>query len=416
LKKVSTVVIGAGHAGLAMSLRLTERSIDHVVLERGALANSWRTERWDSLRLLTPNWQTRLPGLAHHNDDPDGFMTMPEVVKLIDDYAALIDAPVRTGTTVTRVTAVEDGYAVATDRGEWRSTTLVLASGPANIATVPSFADGVPPSVEMVTPMTYRSPAQLADGGVLVVGASATGVQLADEIHRSGRPVTLAVGEHVRMPRTYRGRDIFWWMDASGVLDERHDEVDDLVRARHVPSPQLIGTPEPRSIDLTTLGQLGVEIVGRLGSVRDGVALFSGALANTCRLADLKLNRLLERFDGWARDAGIDGLDAPFRPEPTSVPRDASLAIDLRRRGIGTLVWATGYRPDHTWLELPVFERRGRIRHRGGVVQGSPGVYLLGGNLLRTRRSSYIDGAEDDSRAIADHLHSFLSTMRPLRS
>ncbi len=240
----------------------------------------------------------------------------------------------------------------------WRLAmpTLVLASGVANLATVPAFAAEVPPAVAMVTPMTYRSPAQLADGGVLVVGSSATGVQLADEIDRSGRAVTLSVGEHVRMPRTYRGRDIFWWLDAGGVLDERHDELDDLVRARHVPSPQLIGTPERRSIDLTTLGQLGVEIVGRIGSVRDGVGLFSGGLANTCRLADHKLNRLLERFDGWAGSADIEPLDGPHRPEPTAVPADALLAIDLRRRGIETIVWATGYHPDYTWLELPVLD------------------------------------------------------------
>lgn len=409
---VSTVVIGAGHSGLAMSHQLTERSIDHVVLERGEVANSWRTERWDSLRLLTPNWQTRLPGMAHHDDDPDGFMSMPEVVKLIDDYATSIDAPVRTGTTVTSVTAIDDGYAVTTDRGVWRCASLVVASGPANVASVPSLAEAVPASVEMVTAMTYRSPDQLANRGVLVVGASATGVQLADEIHRSGRPVTLSVGEHVRMPRTYRGRDIFWWLECSGVLDERYDEVDDLVRARHVPSPQLIGTPERRSIDLTSLGKLGVEIVGRLGSVRDGVALFSGALANTCRLADLKLARLLNRFDLWASSADLDFLDGPERPEPTSVPTDPLLTIDLRRRGIGTIVWATGYRPDHSWLELPVRDSRGRLRHQGGVVQGAPGVYLLGGNLLRTRRSSYIAGAEADSRAIADHLHGYLSERR----
>jgi putative flavoprotein involved in K+ transport len=407
---VSTVVIGAGHSGLAMSHCLTERSIDHVVLERGEVGNSWRTERWDSLRLLTPNSQTRLPGMADREADPDGFMTMPEVVQFIDDYAATIDAPVQLRTTVTSVSAVDDGYAVATDRGDWRCATLVLASGAANLATVPALAANVPPSVEMVTSMTYRSPAQLAQGGVLVVGASATGVQLADEIHRSGRPVTLAVGEHVRMPRTYRGCDIFWWLDAAGVLDEGHDEVDDLVRARHVPSPQLIGTPERRSIDLTKLGQLGVEIVGRLGSVRDGVALFSGGLANTCRLADLKLNRLLDRFDQWAIGAEIDQLDGPHRAEPTAVPADPALAIDLRRRGIETIVWATGYHPDYTWLQLPVLDRRGRIRHDGGVVQGAPGVYVLGGNLLRTRRSSYISGAAEDSRAIADHLHRFLST------
>ncbi|HVE17514.1 MAG TPA: NAD(P)-binding domain-containing protein, partial [Ilumatobacteraceae bacterium] len=271
----TTVIIGAGHAGLAMSRRLTERSLDHVVIERGEVANSWQTERWDSLRLLTPNWQNRLPGYGYSGDDPDGFMTMPEVVDFIATYAETIEAPVHTGTTVTRVALTETGYEVTTDRGVWTAPTVVLASGSSNIANVPAFALAIPTSVAMLTPMTYRTPHSLDDRGVLVVGASATGIQLADEIRRSGRSVTLATGEHVRLPRLYRGRDIFWWMDAVGVLDQRYDEVDDLVRARHLPSPQLIGTPERRSIDLNLLVDRGVQIVGRLGRVHGGVAQFS---------------------------------------------------------------------------------------------------------------------------------------------
>ena len=222
-----------------------------------------------------------------------------------------------------------DGYTVATDRGTWRCASVVLASGMANVASVPSFAAGLPASIDQVTPLTYRSPAQLADGGVLVVGGSATGVQLADEIHRSGRPVTLAVGEHVRMPRTYAGRDIFWWLDAAGVLDERHDEVDDLVRARHVPSPQLIGTPERRTLDVNTLGRNSASRSSDgLGAVRDGVVLCSGALANTCRLADLKLGRLLDRFDRWAglsrRRASVTDPRCPPRPSSSTCAGGAS--------------------------------------------------------------------------------------------
>jgi putative flavoprotein involved in K+ transport len=391
-----------------MSRRLTERSLDHVVLERGDVANSWRNERWDSLRLLTPNWHSQLPGMRYGGDDPDGFMTVPEVVGFIDSYAASINAPVQTRTTVTHVQASSNGFRVTTDRGVWDCATLVVASGAANVANVPSISTSVPPEIDMVTPMTYRSPAGLKQGGVLVVGAAATGMQLADEIHRSGRPVTIAVGEHVRMPRTYRGHDIFWWMDAAGVLDERHDEVDDLVRARHVPSPQLIGTPEHRSIDLNTLTQLGVQVVGRLGSMQDGVARFSGGLANTCRLADLKMNRLLQRFDDWARNVGAELVDPPHRFEPTSVPVDPTVAIDLRRRGIGTIVWATGYRPDYSWLDVPVVDRKGRIRHNGGIVREAPGMYVLGQNLLRTRRSSYIAGAEEDTLELTNDLHEHL--------
>ncbi len=304
----------------------------------------------------------------------------------------------------------DTGYQVITNRGVWNCATVVLASGAYNVAKVPAIAAATPSAVTSVTPLTYRSPDQLDDAGVLVVGGSATGLQLADEIQRSGRHVTLAVGEHVRMPRSYRGRDIFWWMEAAGVLDQRYDEVDDLIRARHVPSPQLIGTPERRSLDLNSLAALGVEVVGRLGTIRDGVALFSGGLANTCRLADLKLNRLLDRFDEWERrvDAGV--VEPPDRFEPTSVGAAATLEVDLRRRNIGTILWATGFRPDLSWLDVPVLDHKGRVRHDGGVVTGAPGMYLLGGSLMRTRRSSYIAGAAHDTEALADHLHHHLSS------
>lgn len=418
----TTVVIGAGHAGLAMSHHLTQRSIDHVVLERGEVANSWRTERWDSLRLLTPNWQNRLPGMGPTGcstgsstglagGDPHGFMTMPDVAHFVTAYATTIAAPVQIGTTVTRVTAAGGGYEVSTDKGTWTCETVVLASGASNVANVPTIASEVPASVSMHTPMNYRTPHDLDERGVLVVGASATGVQLADEIRRSGRQVTIAVGEHVRLPRTYRGRDIFWWMDASGILDERYEHVDDLVRARHLPSPQLIGSPGRRSIDVNTLADDGVRIVGRLAGISDGMAQFSGALANICTLADLKMNRLLDRFDEWARATGTDEVDPPHRFEPTRVPSPRLLDIDLRAGEIGTIVWATGYRPDYSWLDVPVLDRKGRIVHDGGIVRDAPGMYLLGANLLRRRRSSFISGAEPDTAELSAHLHSHLDTL-----
>jgi putative flavoprotein involved in K+ transport len=403
--RTTTIIIGAGHAGLAMSRRLTERSIDHVVLERGEVANSWRTERWPSLRLLTPNWQTRLPGRAYQGDDPDGFASTPEVIGFLQGYADAASAPVQTHTTVTAVRAADAGYEVVTTVGVWRCDSVVVASGACNRAVVPDVAAGVPPSVAMVTPMAYRAPDELDDRGVLVVGASATGVQLADEIHRSGRPVTLAVGEHVRLPRLYRGRDIFWWMEGSGVLDQRYDEVDDLVRARNVPSPQLVGTPQRVTLDLNTLLERGVRIVGRLGGIVDGMAQFSGSLANLCKLADLKLDRLLDTFDTWADAVGLAGdVEAPHRFAPTAAGASQTLSLDLRRGEIGTVVWACGYRPDYSWLHLPVLDRRGRVIHDGGVVRDAPGVYLLGIPFLRRRRSSFISGADHDSEDLADHL------------
>lgn len=411
---VDVVVIGAGHSGLAMSRALASRSIEHVVLERGEVANSWRTERWDSLRLLTPNWMSRLPGYRYQGDDPDGYMTVDEVVKFVGAYSELIDAPVLTHTTVTRVEPDADGYRVTTDRGDWFCRALVLATGAFNVPVIPRVAEGVPAGVAQVTAHDYRNPSRLEDGGVLVVGASATGLQLAQEIHASGRPVTLAVGEHVRMPRTYRGRDVQWWMLESGVLDQRIEDTDDPDRARRVPSPQLVGTPERTTLDLNALRAQGVEIVGRLAGIRDGRAQFSGSLRNVCALADLKMNRLLRTFDEWARRNGLDaGAGAPERYPDTDSGAAPRLMLDLGT-DVRTIVWATGFRPDYSWLDVPVLDRRGHLKHEGGIVD-APGLYVLGLPYLRRRKSSFIHGAEDDVRELSAHLAGYLDrTARPM--
>ena len=297
------------------------------------MANSWRRERWDSLRLLTPNWLTRLPGHRYEGADPDGFMTMAEVIEFISRYASLSAAPVRPQTSVTSVTPADNGYRVATDRGDFRCRSLVVASGACNIPILPSVRQGVPSSIPCFTPADYRNPNQLPEGGVLIVGAAATGVQLADEIRRSGRPVMLSVGEHVRLPRMYRGRDVLWWMDASGVWNQRYDEIDDIERARKLPSPQLVGTPERATIDLNTLTAVGVELVGRLSTIRDGRALFSGGLRNQFALADLKMERLLDTFDEWARTNTRDADVGPSeRFEPTRAPGKSRLELSLAQR------------------------------------------------------------------------------------
>jgi putative flavoprotein involved in K+ transport len=286
----------------------------------------------------------------------------------------------------------------------------VIATGACNRPSVPSWSDAVPASVQQVTAFDYRNPEQLPDGGVLVVGASATGVQLAAELRRSGRPVTLSVGEHVRLPRTYRGRDVLWWMDATGVWDERYDEVDDLPRARGLPSPQLVGTPERATLDLNALMDLGIELVGRWGTVRDGTAAFSGGLRNTFSLADLKMRRLLRTFDEWARTHDHEPVDdSPGDLAPTRVPESTRLQLDLHSGEIQTVVWTTGYRPDYTWLDVPVVDEKGHLRHEGGVVE-SPGLYVLGLPVLRRRKSTFIHGIEDDARHVVDHLAGCLAT------
>ena len=398
------VVIGAGHSGLAMSAWLSAHSVDHVVLERGEIANSWRHERWDSLRLLTPNWQARLPDYHYAGDDPDGFMGSADVAQFITRYAGFIGATVRTGTAVRSVSPHGTGFHVCTEQRGWRCRAVVMANGAHGIAQVPALAAQLPGPVRSLSAKDYRNPGRLDDAGVLVVGASATGLQLADEIAASGRAVTLAVGEHIRMPRSYRGRDIQWWLTQAGILDQRFDQVDDLVRARRVPSPQLVGAA--RTLDLNALTARGVRIVGRLVGLDGSAAHFSGALRNECAMADLKLARMLDNFDALVARGPLEVRGAPERLEATRVEETPRLALDLVKQRIGTVLWATGFRPDYSWLQMPVFDPRGRLRHHGGFV--APGLYALGLNFMRRRKSSFIHGAEDDVRDLGSHLVGWL--------
>jgi len=335
-------------------------------------------------------------------------MSALEVADFIGEYAKVIAAPVMDGTTVTSVRRTDDGYLVTTEQGEWRCPTVVVATGAFNLPSVPAFATAVPSEIATLTPMEYRNPDQLRQGGVMVVGASATGVQIASEIRRSDREVILAVGEHVRAPRVYRGWDIHWWMEAAGVLNERYDEVDDIVRARRVPSMQLAGSDDRATFDLNALTSMGVKLVGRFAGVNDGRAQFSGSLRNKCELADLKLGRLLDTIDEWAAANGLDdSVPPPHRFEPTVVDSSPRLGLDLTSGEIETIIWATGFRPDYSWLDMDVLDAKGMIRHDGGVVD-SPGMYLIGSPFLRRRKSSFIDGSRADAQDLIVELSSYL--------
>ncbi len=402
---IDVIVIGAGHAGLSMSYLLGMEGVDHIVLERGEIANSWRNERWDSLKLLTPNWQTQLPGRRYDGDDPDGFMPVSELVGFLENYAVSSGAPVATNTTVTSVRREGCRYRVTTDRGSLVARAVVLATGACNIPSVPKLAAELPDHITQLTPHDYHSADQVEDGGVLIVGASATGLQFAAELLHAGHDVTVAAGEHVRMPRCYRGRDIFYWLDRCGIHDERYDEVEDINRGRRLPSPQLVGSNDSNVLDLNSLAEQGARVSGRLMGVRDGIAQFSGSLRNVCALADLKMQRLLRTID---ETADADGAPAPERFEGTRIDNEPLLTLDLDKAGIRTVIWATGFRPDYSWLDVPVFDRKGHVRHDGGIVD-APGLYLLGLPLMRRRKSSFIFGIEDDARDISEHLIDYLN-------
>ena len=407
MRTLDAIVIGAGQAGLAMSRQLTGLGLDHVVLERGRVAERWRSATWDSLRLLTPSWMTRLPGKDYRGDDPDGFMTSAELIAFLSDYRRSFAAPVIEDAEVVSLEVQDAGYRAVTSRGVFEARTAVIATGACDRPQVPAMARNLAGGILQIAPSDYRRPGLLPAGGVLVVGASASGTQIADEIRRSGRSVTLAAGRHTRLPRSYRNRDITWWLDQAGIFHERHDEVADLEAARRQPSLQLIGTPERRSLGLTELAASGVRLVGYLVDI-DGHALrFAADLARHAAAADQKLARVLDRIDDHIVRHGLGELAGPVdRPAPQTVESSIG-ALDLRREGIRTVIWATGFRRDYSWLKVPVLGADGEIRHDGGIVP-RPGLYALGLRFMRRRNSNFIDGVGVDAAEIAAHLAGFL--------
>ena len=392
-----TVVIGAGQAGLAMSRCLADRGLAHVVLERGAVANSWRTQRWESFRLLSPNWQTRLPGHSYRGRDPDGFMTGAEVVGFLQGYAHSFDAPVRTGVDVRRVRpAPGGGWGVETNRGTLTAESVVVATGDLAHPLVPDV--DLPAGIAQLHTSAYRRPGQLAPGAVLVVGAGPSGQQIARELAAAGRRVHLAVGRHKSLPRRYRGRDAYWWMDRTGMLSRTVDSLPGGAPGR---TPNAVLAGGTRDLDVPALVAEGVVAHGRLLAVRGGEAVFGGELAQTLERAQANVARFRAAVDAFVAE---NGIDAPTEPAPitTSVAPGPD-RLDLAAAGITTVVWATGFRRDLSFVEAPIHDAQGNPAHRRGVTD-APGLYLLGLRWQHRRSSSFLDGVGRDAEHLAGRI------------
>jgi putative flavoprotein involved in K+ transport len=396
MRKTDAIIIGAGQAGLAMSACLGRFGFDHVVLERGRIAERWHRERWDSLRLLTPNWMNRFPGWSYQGADPDGFTTKQEFAAFLEQYASAAAAPVVMGTTVQSVRHMPGGYRVESDRGVWSAPCVVIATGHCDEPLVPDMARCLPASIRQVTSTAYRNPGELPDGGVLVVGASASGLQLAEEIQRSGRQVTISVSRHTRLPRLYRGRDIMWWLDQYGVLEDDAATEADLRVARSQPSIQLVGRPDRSNLDLGVLRDIGVRLTGRVAGIEDGIAYVNNNLAEAVAGSHARMERVLRRIDIFA-----DAVGAHTEAWPARLAFDASpTALDLAANDIRTVVWATGFSRNYRWLHVPVLDASGEIIHTGGVTP-SPGLYVVGLRFLRRRDPSFIAAVSDDATEVA---------------
>lgn len=401
---VDVVVIGAGHAGLAVSRLLTEAGVDHVVLDRGRVGERWRSERWDSLHLLSPAWMNCLPHFGQIGPDPDAFVPVGAFVDHLERYAASFSAPVVTAATVREVVRVDQGYLVHTVVDTWRTRHVVIATGPHGRPRIPA---GLDPQ-RVLLARDYRNPHSLASGGVLVVGASSSGAQIADELARAGREVTLAVGRHSRMPRRYRGMDAFWWLEANGRLARTIDTMPDPVAARREPSMQLVGRPGDTSgtsgdLDLRVLQERGVRLVGRVRAVTGSRIELAEGLREEVQDADRRLARLLDDLDDYASRHDLEDELLPIdRPRPVVVGPVPN-RLDLRAERIGTVLVAAGYGPDYPWLRVPVLGPDGHVIQRRGVTS-APGLYVVGQRFQHRRDAGFIHGAGHSARDVVDHL------------
>jgi len=393
MRRADVIIIGAGQAGLALSHCLGQAGIGHAVLERGRIGERWHSQSWRSLRLLTPNWLNALPGSPYKGGDPDGFMTKGAFVESLERYARQWDAPVETGVEVISARRTGDGFALRTSAGDWTARAVVVATGHCDRPVIPFSAETLrgPLSIHA---SQYRSPGELPGGGVLVVGASSSGVQIADELARAGRLVVLSVGKHTRLPRTWRGKDIFFWLCEMGLMAQRQEDLSDPESAQRQPSLQLAGRPDKANVDLTTLQALGVELAGRVRGVGDREIAFAGDLGAHIAAAEAKQARLLDQIDRFA------GAATPHRREPVAMPSAYTERLSLSDGSIRTVIWATGYARSFGWLEPLALGADGELAHQGGVTS-VPGLYALGFRFLRKRDSNFIVGVGADAKAIA---------------
>ena len=403
MDRVETLVIGGGQAGLAMSYYLKQLGREHLVLERANVAERWRTQRWDSLMFQFPNWSITLPGHAYSGNDPDGFSHKDVVLHFIEDYATLIRAPVRTGTNVValRPAAQRGSYLVVSDHGDLVARNVVIATGPYQRPHVPRVAADLPPDLLQLHASEYRNPTALPGGAVLVVGSGASGCQISDELLEAGRRVYLSVGRHDRLPRRYRGRDVWWWSLRLGRFDTAVEDMPDTLRASHF---LFTGVNGGYDIDLRRSAARGMIPLGHVSGVSDGRLALVPDLEENLRRGDDAYREFTHAVDEYVSRTGID---APAPVDESTFSTDAAVdvirEIDIRAAGIRSVIWATGYSLDFGWVELPVFNASGEPIQRRGVT-AAQGIYFLGLKRLHTEKSSVLSGVGEDAAYLAEQL------------
>jgi len=402
IREVDTLIIGAGQAGIAMSEHLTHNKVPHLILEKNRIAEAWRTGRWDSLVANGPAWHDRFPGMEFPNNQPDRFVPKEQVADYFEAYAQKFKMPIEDNVEVLSVYRNESqsGFTVTTSQGVINAQRIVSATGPFQIPVIPSISPHIP-DVSQLHSADYRNPEQLPAGSVMVVGAGSSGVQIADELQRSGREVYLSVGPHDRPPRRYRGRDFVWWLGVLGLWDIAANDPD----KEHV-TIAVSGANGGKTIDFRALAQQGVHLVGRTQSFKDDLVSFAPDLVDNINAGDQNYFSLLDRADQYIAD---NGLDFPQEPEARHLLDDPAcmltpqLSLNLKETNITTIIWATGYKTDYSWLKVDAFDEQNQPKHHRGISP-VPGVYFLGLPWLSRRGSSFIWGVWHDAKYIADQI------------
>ncbi len=404
MRHLPVVIIGGGQAGLSVSYYLKQRNIEHVVLEKDQAFNAWRTQRWDSFCLVTPNWQCKLPGHPYDGDDPEGFMRRDELNAYLDRFLAKLNPPLEEGVSVHKVKRSPDGtFEIQTSRGELRADQVVIAAGNYHVPKIPRLAEKLPRSLMQVHVSAYRNPAQLPEGAVLVVGTGQSGAQIAEDLHLEKRKVHLCVGSAPRVARRYRGRDVVAWLDDMGHYELGVDRHPQKEAVRDKANHYVTGRDGGRDIDLRKFATEGMQLYGRLLDIEDGVLKLGNDLKHNLDNADSVSANIKKSIDEYiARSNIVAPAEAPYKPlwEPAAAPQTE---LDLEAENIKSVVWCMGFAADFSWLEAPVFDGRGKPVHERGVSP-SEGVYFVGLPWLYTWGSGRFSGIARDAEYVVNQL------------
>ncbi|MEM9326697.1 MAG: MSMEG_0569 family flavin-dependent oxidoreductase [Bacteroidota bacterium] len=400
-KHFPVIVIGGGQAGLSVSYCLRAKKIDHIIFDRGNVADSWKS-RWDNFTLVTPNWQCELPGYKYQGDDPDGFMCREQVVDFVSKYAASFDPPLQSNVEVKSLEKTATHFDVETTVGPFTADVVVIATGAYNIPVIPAIVDQFEPDVQHFHSSDYRNAGDLPPGEVMVVGSGQSGCQIAEDLHLEGRKVHLCVGDAPRSPRRYRGKDVVAWLDAMNYYDQSIDSFPDPVATRNKVNHYVTGRDGGREIDLRAFAQEGMQLYGRLASAEGNKAFFSDNLKQDLDRADQAAQGIKDRIDQYIQK---EGLSVPTEPkyQPVWEPQEAIQSIDLKQKNITSIIWCIGYRADYSWIDLPILDSTGYPMHTRGVSTCS-GVYFIGLPWMYTWGSGRFSGLTQDAQFVTDRI------------